>query len=1161
MRYLSFLLAVSCWAGQGLKLSNVRVQNGSFTAQSHSVPVIVEFELSDWSSVTTNDSVALLDGVGLAVDFQSSTLMRVADNWGTGAATVAIPLSLFANNYLYFRYQHDQAGTLGPAMTDYIQAWDHLGVLQFSVANSYSADNPSYNFGGLYVAQNGNATVQTVHFVRSGTTLVPIASRSPATADTGPLNSGSWAFQWKFDGSLADASGNGWTPAMYDSSTPSGTCGSTATSYCNTLYQSVFPVITTNVPTWRAGQAQSPSGSSSFSQADSSSVISSYFWQYLSGPSAPVWSSHTTVSPSLSVPIAGDYNIQLQVKDAASQVATATQHIGVVATDSNDIVINNAALPTNSITDVILGPLQKWESSLAPYPLFDVLHGEQWTLRSGPSGDFQTDVNGGSSFQSGTAYFDYAQPGTITCTQFSYICAGSGTSWLTTIGDAGDASAYATIYTSVAAGTNTSAQFTITSSNDAITLAFDGGSPKVCTLTTGARNPQQVATDIQSCIGAAGTAAPDYNGLLIAISTATMGTSGSVAVQTVANNAYATLGLTVGTYTVANNPQVNMEIIPFYLTSTLSTPNPAYATGRRQLNIVQVLSNTSIVIEQANGFGWRLPTQTGVQYAIDSQAWGPYTNFSNNGNYYMVDLADWAKAIQSGLAADAAQARARSDRWWRSPIIDLGQEYTTSSDMTTFTGSGRQVDSRLLALNGTILRALDGNSTYWTGIEYIIEQDVAKITGPGSSITDLYFDQREFGDALQRISLCAQYDPGSYAATCRATLVSVTANVITPSRNTVDSAYPYWPVLYFASPGSWTNGSSVSVTNGSVSVVGTGTTFPLSCTGLGTLAMWFFPTPGTRPASNSVGDSTWYTPTCVDGTHMTLDRNYAGTTSASKGYALYYDGSANPFVGWGAQPFMEATTAAGFAMASLATACVSPGVPTNCDNPTSVLLKGYVSDAAQWMVNVGYQSSTQGVYQGANFVNCTPPSSNALCEAGNLPYGARVIGLESNPGIAWAYRLSGTAAFKTNADAMFSANWTNSGGLPDYNPPSGQYVQTPGVVSSPKYHGLAFGQGQDPAWQAIDLCAGGSFPCLSPLAAPVTRTIYLNYSPSDVTNATSVHITVTQPDGVQVTTTCTSAPCSVTGDARQGTHLVQAQYFNSGGKALSQTSVGILVVQ
>ncbi len=466
MRTTLFFLCLSAWAGQGLELSTVRAQNGAFPAQSHSTPVIAELEFSDWSTVTTDDSVAILNAVGVLVDYQDTNTLRISDNWATGgsASNFAIPLSLFANNYLYLRFQRDNAGTIGPPQTDYCQAWDRFGVLQYSTTITYTGDS-GFSFSGIYAAQNGNITVQRIHFLRTGTTLVPVTSRSPATADAGPLNTGSWAFQWKFDGSLADASGNGWTAAMFDASTPSGTCGSTATSYCNTLYQAAIPVLTTTAVTWRAGVSQNPSCANSFSQSDASATISSCFWQILSGPSLPVWSSHSTTSPSMTGLVAGDYDFQLQVLDAASQTALLTQHVGVVATDSNDIVINTAGLPTEAQTDVILGPLQKWMSSLSPYPLFDILHGDQWTLRSGPAGDFQNSVNGASSYQSGISYFDYAQARDAgRATQFSNILTGSGTSWMSTIGDAGDTMATAAIYTSIQAGIHTSDTFTVGSS-------------------------------------------------------------------------------------------------------------------------------------------------------------------------------------------------------------------------------------------------------------------------------------------------------------------------------------------------------------------------------------------------------------------------------------------------------------------------------------------------------------------------------------------------------------------------------------------------------------------------------------------------------------------------------------------------------------------------
>ncbi len=50
--------------------------------------------------------------------------------------------------------------------------------------------------------------------------------------------------------------------------------------------------------------------------------------------------------------------------------------------------------------------------------------------------------------------------------QFSNILTGSGTSWMSTIGDAGDTMATAAVYTSVEAGFHTSDTFAVTGSNN-----------------------------------------------------------------------------------------------------------------------------------------------------------------------------------------------------------------------------------------------------------------------------------------------------------------------------------------------------------------------------------------------------------------------------------------------------------------------------------------------------------------------------------------------------------------------------------------------------------------------------------------------------------------------------------------------------------------------
>ena len=71
------------------------------------------------------------------------------------------------------------------------------------------------------------------------------------------------------------------------------------------------------------------------------------------------------------------------------------------------------------------------------------------------------------------------------------------------------------------------------------------------------------------------------------------------------------------------------------------------------------------------------------------------------------------------------------------------------------------------------------------------------------------------------------------------------------------------------------------------------------------------------------------------------------------------------------------------------------------------------------------------------------------------------------------------------------------------------------------------------------------------LAAVVNRTILSAFNLSAVPNATQARLTLTKPDGSTVQATCSSSPCSVIADARQGTHLLQIAYLSGTGAILA----------
>src|SRR5579863_7581151 len=155
MRALLFLLCCVAWGGEGIDLLSVRTQSVTYPASVHTVPTIIELSLSDWTTcsgvpcVTPDDGVAELNAVGVQIDFQDATHMRIADLWKNGGSNCLVDLTLFQNSYLFLRWQRDQAGTLGTAQTDYCQAWDRFGVLQVNFSNAYTTDT-GYNFGAIY---------------------------------------------------------------------------------------------------------------------------------------------------------------------------------------------------------------------------------------------------------------------------------------------------------------------------------------------------------------------------------------------------------------------------------------------------------------------------------------------------------------------------------------------------------------------------------------------------------------------------------------------------------------------------------------------------------------------------------------------------------------------------------------------------------------------------------------------------------------------------------------------------------------------------------------------------------------------------------------------------------------------------------------------------
>ena len=81
------------------------------------------------------------------------------------------------------------------------------------------------------------------------------------------------------------------------------------------------------------------------------------------------------------------------------------------------------------------------------------------------------------------------------------------------------------------------------------------------------------------------------------------------------------------------------------------------------------------------------------------------------------------------------------------------------------------------------------------------------------------------------------------------------------------------------------------------------------------------------------------------------------------------------------------------------------------------------------------------------------------------------------------------------------------------------------------------------------------------LAPAVNRTLWVSFNTAGVLHATQARITLTQPSGVTVTQTCSTSPCAVQADARQGNHVAQLTYLSASGQMLATGDPMIVVVQ
>ena len=345
MRILSlFLMAAGAFAGQSIQSGPHAIYN---SAPVSTTPTNrMEFYIHDWSTTGTTHVVASGSTGWLAytqVLSPTNIYLVVYNLWDAGGQLAQIQIATLPQPGVYVRCQHDPVNKI-----DLIEAWDVNGNRISSNSLNYGSEVDS---GSGVQLGYGNEPAVFIGFMRVHSSLVPLNSRPPVTVDDANR-----VLEWKFDGNLNDSSGNGDTATVYQA-TP---------VYEQTPYQNTVAIVkTANANAWasvltqRAGYPATLDGTASYSQSDTSAAVTC-FWQRLSGPSLPAFSSRTSCSPVLTGLVFGDYLLQLTVTAADGTSASATADVGAVGTDSKGVVVSADPNVTALFGDMVAFGTNPW---------------------------------------------------------------------------------------------------------------------------------------------------------------------------------------------------------------------------------------------------------------------------------------------------------------------------------------------------------------------------------------------------------------------------------------------------------------------------------------------------------------------------------------------------------------------------------------------------------------------------------------------------------------------------------------------------------------------------------------------------------------------------------------------------------------------------------
>jgi hypothetical protein len=1201
------LIAGSAFGGQSVNLKGRYFGNSSFPSRSSAQPWRVELYIHDWDDNVGTTKIANLPALGMELNLSNigdgRPFLWPVMGWNGGEAGDAcqIRIHTLPSKQLYLRYQRDPE-----KMQASCEAWDGEGNLFYSGIKTFTS-NLSSNSSGIFLGAYWKTDTPNlfVSFLRIHSTVVPLNSRPPVHRDDANR-----LLEWKLDGNLNDASGNGWTITSQEGPGGSVTYGTTTGQD-----RPIAKPKTFNAPFWtdwvslRAGFPNQLDGRASYSQADASPDVS-HFWTQISGPSTLRWDSRTSATPTITGAVFGNYRFRLTITDAANQTATRDLDVGAVAMDENGVVIH-----ADPNVEKIFGPMIAFGRN--PWGYADDAHLRGMKLRR-------------TTYLNSPPVWETPQPGTVATvlgnvTRANLAAAISPTDTTIVVNSTAnlDLATFPVVIGLGVIGYGGEEVLICSASGTTLTVCFNGrgynnGNPQAWGAGAAVKQYHLRGTGT-AFVNVFCPAGPGVTGRIVYNAGTVTATAGSTTLTgdgtawTSGNGVYAGFDVKInGTYAGGTPFEFVSRIASIQSPSsvTLTRAFPEGADTAAGLSYAFLNRSTRNLVvrwtrpDQTQGYGvfgltscnndTSLNFSGGLEVVQGSYSETTYSYMdhwwaTNSGvgdiNFYDEVLANYSLYYRSGLAEAQEAARLVGDHWVKNPTMDEGYGF-------------HWLTPRNVGLTGVIANTvLDKRTENW----YAIRRWAARGVQLASSGCD-GSDTRDNAYQHSWLALAALFDPdeGQRSTWKNALNTQLTRdqnckrddnsfstafywNASRPATATQGSATltssgafnPSWCNTVANGSGTITAGSPVIISTAAIPAggksifiqgtrggqvfmqgyeySGSGTTVHLS-------ALW----PG------DTGEVQWYVQSSQDVMIVTLGNTDTDEEMNQVWACTYVDANTLTL----SRPWTRASGRVYLYRSNVAGRGVQPyfgGIKISALQWSQFAAEGSTADGfgvlkgdhATWIAQNGYDPNTGGFHYARKAANCEPTvslnggfyNSTIGCSYGTSGKEAsRGLVAEALPAYRAWYEKAPTSETRAQGDVVYGNLYGVSAytrqGFPVADTNRNTYLWDGGLAGG-KWYGFHFGIGMGHQWPAVR--QGGAQP-------PLPQSVSVNFDLAGVPEAVAARVLVLEPSGAQRFYRCTAAPCQIEFDRRQGAPWIRTDYLGAGDVVLRMTEPDLLSI-